>query len=150
MDERWKITELDQDPSFFEGSYVSQNDYYSTACDIFNMGGDSGNSDTSIRSYDVLNDNWVPHALTYLYSTNAKMGPTKHGRRKSESDTRAKCRLFEQRENKVEKVEKVEKERAPLVLSLLLSQTERAEALVVASTAALILSTRVQAAIPRR
>ena len=76
------------------------------------------------------------------------MGPAAHGRRKAESDTRAKCRLFEQRDDEVETVEKAEKERAPLVLSLLLSQTERAKALVVTGTAALTLSTRAQAAIP--
>ena len=41
-----------------------------------------------------------------LRATNAKMGLIKDGRRKAESDTRAKCRLFDQREDKVEKVEK--------------------------------------------
>jgi hypothetical protein len=45
-----------------------------------------------------------------LRATNAKMGPIANGRRKAESDTRAKCRLFEQRDDKVEKVEE---ERAP-------------------------------------
>ena len=72
------------------------------------------------------------------------MGPIEHGRRKTESDTRAKCRLFEQREDKVEQVET---QRAPLVVSLL-SQTERAEALVVTGTAVLTLSIYVQVAIP--
>ena len=57
-----------------------------------------------------------------LRATNAKMGPIEYGRRKTESDTRAKCRLFEQSENKVEKVEK---ERAPLVLTSLPNGTSR-------------------------
>jgi hypothetical protein len=72
------------------------------------------------------------------------MGLIKHGRRKAESDTRAKCRLFERREDKVEQSRR-SNERHSLSL---LSQTERAEALVITGTAALTLSMHVQAAIP--
>jgi hypothetical protein len=53
------------------------------------------------------------------------MGPIEHGQRKAESDTRAKCRLFEQREDyKVEQVER-SNERHSLGLTSLLNGTSR-------------------------
>jgi hypothetical protein len=72
------------------------------------------------------------------------MGLIEHRRRKTESDARAKCRLFEQREDKDEQVWR-SNERHSLSL---LSQTERAEALVITGTAVLTMSIRVQVAIP--
>jgi hypothetical protein len=52
------------------------------------------------------------------------MGPIEHGQRKAESDTRAKCRLFEQREDKVEQVER-SNERHSLGLTSLPNGTSR-------------------------
>jgi hypothetical protein len=71
------------------------------------------------------------------------MGPIKHGGGKAGSNTQAKCRLFEQREDIVKKV--LERMNERHLFFPLLSQTEQAEALVVTGTAVLTLSTHAQA-----